>query len=76
MPIPVEVDDLISASEAAVLAGRSTGWVRDQAVSGRVGSVRGDRLLVSRRDILRLVRERRPKPRLTVSYLKLVVDNT
>ncbi len=76
MPVPNKADDFITATEAAAIAERSTGWVRDQAMSGRVDCVRGDRLLVSRRDILRLVRRRRPKPRLPVPYLRLVVDNT
>jgi hypothetical protein len=74
--MPIKVSDFISVAEAAVLADRSTGWVREQAACGRIDFERGDHLLVSRGDLLHLVRQRRPKPKLPVPYLQLVIDNT
>lgn len=50
-------DPFITVAEAAIIARRTKGWVRDQAVCGRVDS-RSDergRRLVSRNDICRLV---------------------
>ena len=71
MPSPSSNDDFI-----ALLAGRSANWVREQALGGRVEALRGPRIMVSRRDVLRLKRQMRPKPQLPVPYLRLVVDNT
>lgn len=73
---PVIADELITVAEAAVLAGRSAGWVREQAACGRIEAVRGDQLMVSREDIAWLAQQRRSKPRLPVPYLRLVIDNT
>lgn len=72
----VETEELVTVAEAAILAGRSAGWVRVQAACGRVEAIRGDRLLVSREDVAWLAQQRRPKPRLPAPYLRLVIDNT
>jgi hypothetical protein len=76
MTTPSTADDLISVADAAAIARRSAGWVREQAACGRIDSVRGTRLLVSQHDMMDLMRQLRPKPRGPVPYLRLIVDNT
>lgn len=65
-------DDFITVRQAAGLMRRSTAWVRDQAVCGRIACRRDTVLLVSLADVIKLSRRgARRRPR-----LRLIVDNT